>query len=79
MFISLDQAQEDKLDLICRKLRLAPGERFPRRAATTDPVDRDVRSFPHTHPSSDFETVGDIFSSAKNSPVGGTASRSSSP
>ena len=45
---------------------LAPGERFPRRAATTDPVDRDVRSFPHTHPSSDFETVGDIFSSAKN-------------
>lgn len=25
---SLDQAQEDKLDLICRKLRLRPGERF---------------------------------------------------
>jgi cyclopropane-fatty-acyl-phospholipid synthase len=25
---SLDQAQEDKLDLICRKLRLQPGERF---------------------------------------------------
>jgi acetyl/propionyl-CoA carboxylase alpha subunit len=24
-----------------------PGERFPRRAATNDPVDRDVRSFPH--------------------------------
>ena len=26
---------------------VAPGERFPRRAATTDPYDRDVRSFPH--------------------------------
>lgn len=25
---SLDQAQQDKLDLICRKLRLKPGERF---------------------------------------------------
>ena len=25
---SIDQAQYDKLDLICRKLRLAPGERF---------------------------------------------------
>lgn len=25
---SLDQAQEDKLELICRKLRLRPGERF---------------------------------------------------
>ena len=25
---SLDQAQENKLELICRKLRLAPGERF---------------------------------------------------
>ena len=24
----LDQAQEDKLDLVCRKLRLAPGERL---------------------------------------------------
>ncbi|OYD71437.1 acetyl/propionyl-CoA carboxylase alpha subunit [Rhodococcus sp. OK302] len=45
---------------------LAPGERFPRRAATSDPIDRDVRSFPHTHPSSDFETVGDVFSSVKN-------------
>jgi cyclopropane-fatty-acyl-phospholipid synthase len=25
---SLEQAQQDKLDMICRKLRLAPGERF---------------------------------------------------
>lgn len=45
---------------------IAPGERFPRRAVTSDPVDRDVRSFPHTHPSSDFTTVGDIFSAEKN-------------
>ena len=26
---------------------VAPGERFPRRATTTDPADRDVREFPH--------------------------------
>ncbi|OZC50606.1 fused acetyl/propionyl-CoA carboxylase subunit alpha/methylmalonyl-CoA decarboxylase subunit alpha [Rhodococcus sp. RS1C4] len=43
-----------------------PGERFPRRAVTADPTDRDVRSYPHVHPSSDFTTVGDIFSSATN-------------
>ena len=29
---------------------VAPGERFPRRAATTDPVERDVRSAPHEAP-----------------------------
>ncbi len=45
---------------------LAPGERFPRQAPTSDPVERDVRSFPHTHPSSDFTTVGDIFSAEAN-------------
>ena len=28
---------------------VAPGERFPRRAQTDDPVDRDVRAFPHPH------------------------------
>ena len=42
------------------------GERFPRRADTSDPVDRDVRAYPHVHPSSDFTTVGDIFSSSTN-------------
>ena len=26
---------------------VAPGERFPRRAETTDPIDRDVQSYPH--------------------------------
>jgi len=45
---------------------VAPGERFPRRAQTTDPVDRDVRTHPHDAPTSDFETVGDIFSQETN-------------
>ena len=45
---------------------VAPGERFPRRAPTTDPVDRDVRSFPHPATTSDFQTVGDIFSMQTN-------------
>ncbi|HYJ56074.1 MAG TPA: carboxyl transferase domain-containing protein, partial [Mycobacterium sp.] len=44
----------------------APGERFPRRADTTDPADRDVRAYPHTHPASEFRTVGDIFSPDTN-------------
>jgi acetyl-CoA carboxylase carboxyltransferase component len=45
---------------------VAPGERFPRRAETSDPTDRDVCSYPHVHPSSEFNTVGDIFSPATN-------------
>ncbi len=45
---------------------VAPGERFPRRAPSTDPLDRDVRSHPHHAPASDFETVGDIFSEETN-------------
>jgi acetyl/propionyl-CoA carboxylase alpha subunit/acetyl-CoA carboxylase carboxyltransferase component len=45
---------------------VAPGERFPRRADTSDPVDRDVCTFPHVHPSSEFTTVGDIFSASTN-------------
>ena len=44
----------------------APGERWARPAPTTDPADRDVRDFPHDHPSSDFTTVGDIFSATAN-------------
>jgi acetyl-CoA carboxylase carboxyltransferase component len=44
----------------------APGERWARPAPTEDPRDRDVRSFPHTHPASDFTTVGDIFSAEAN-------------
>ncbi|MDQ1627119.1 MAG: hypothetical protein QOI54_863 [Actinomycetota bacterium] len=45
---------------------VAPGEASPRRAASSDPVDRDVRTFPHEVPDSDFHTVGDIFSRETN-------------
>ncbi len=46
---------------------VAPGERFPRRAATSDPSDRDVRVFPHGRVDGiHFETVGDVFSEEKN-------------
>ena len=46
---------------------VAPGERFPRRVATTDPVDRDVRTFPHSAiPDCDFTVVGDVFSAERN-------------
>ena len=51
----------DHYDLTYR----APGERWPRRAATTDPVDRDVRSTPHHVEGVDFTTVGDIFSDTR--------------
>jgi len=45
---------------------VAPGERFPRPAATTDPDDRDVRSAPHVVEGVPFTTVGDIFSAEAN-------------
>jgi acetyl/propionyl-CoA carboxylase alpha subunit/acetyl-CoA carboxylase carboxyltransferase component len=45
---------------------VAPGERFPRRATTSDPTNRDVRPYPHEHPSSELMTVGDIFSETAN-------------
>ena len=44
---------------------VAPGERFPRRALSTDPVDRDVRPFPHASDSG-LATVGAIFSESSN-------------
>ncbi|BDG10879.1 carboxyl transferase domain-containing protein [Anaeromyxobacter paludicola] len=45
----------------------APGERFPRRAHTDDPVDRDVRASPHgPEGGAGFTTVGDVFSLEKN-------------
>jgi acetyl/propionyl-CoA carboxylase alpha subunit/acetyl-CoA carboxylase carboxyltransferase component len=44
----------------------APGESRPRRAATTDPTDRDISPFPHVSADSDFSTVGEIFSAATN-------------
>jgi acetyl-CoA carboxylase carboxyltransferase component len=45
---------------------VVPGEPAPRRAKSSDPVDRDVCVFPHDVPDSDFRTVGDIFSSLTN-------------
>ena len=45
---------------------VAPGERFPRRAETSDPADRDIGSAPHIAPESDLATVGEIFSEATN-------------
>ncbi|MEV0105149.1 carboxyl transferase domain-containing protein [Nocardia sp. NPDC050799] len=45
---------------------VVPGEKGPRRAPTTDPVDRDISGFPHVMADSDFTTVGQIFSAAAN-------------
>ena len=45
---------------------VAPGERFPRRAETGDPLDRDVRESPHEAADSDLETVGEIFTEDTN-------------
>lgn len=42
---------------------VSPGERFPRRANTSDPLDRDVREYPHAI---DFDSLGDVFSGEKN-------------
>src|SRR3954469_16201236 len=43
-----------------------PGEEGPRRAVTSDPVDRDICGYPHAVPDSEFTTVGDIFSAEAN-------------
>ncbi|WP_439680749.1 carboxyl transferase domain-containing protein [Embleya sp. MST-111070] len=48
------------------RTHVVPGEAMPRRAPTSDPVDRDVRDFPHTWAGSDFTTVGEIFSAEHN-------------
>src|SRR5262249_12127431 len=45
---------------------VAPGERFPRRADSSDPVDRDVRGAPHRAVGSALATVGDVFSDTSN-------------
>ncbi len=46
---------------------VAPGERFPRRAATSDPIDRDVQSYPHANGHENtFARVGEIFSDETN-------------
>ncbi len=44
-----------------------PGERFPRRSATTDPIERDVQTFPHSENGEDgFALVGEILSDETN-------------
>jgi acetyl/propionyl-CoA carboxylase alpha subunit/acetyl-CoA carboxylase carboxyltransferase component len=45
---------------------VVPGEEHPRRAATTDPFDRDISDYPHAGADSDFATVGEIFSAGTN-------------
>ncbi|WP_433192833.1 biotin carboxylase N-terminal domain-containing protein [Nocardia sp. CA-107356] len=42
----------------------APGEATPRRADSTDPVQRDITGFPHPGP--DFATLGEVFSATVN-------------
>ncbi len=42
---------------------VAPGERWARPAASTDPADRDVRGMPH---GGQFETVGEVFDEISN-------------
>lgn len=43
---------------------VSPGERFPRRAHTNDPSDRDVGPSPHT--GEGFDTIGDVFNVQSN-------------
>ncbi|HVO82163.1 MAG TPA: carboxyl transferase domain-containing protein [Terriglobales bacterium] len=46
---------------------VAPGERFPRQAVTADPIDRDVRAYPHgSGGEQGFTRAGDIFSDETN-------------
>ena len=43
------------------------GERFPRKAQSTDPADRDITQFPYGQDAAgDFATVGEIFSDEHN-------------
>ncbi|MDT7611925.1 MAG: hypothetical protein QOG96_6428, partial [Pseudonocardiales bacterium] len=45
---------------------LAPGERFPRPAPTTDPIGRNVGDSPHAGPGTDFTELGQIFAADTN-------------
>ena len=46
---------------------VVPGERFPRRRPTSDPLDRDVRTSPHDQvPGTTFTTVAQVFDTATN-------------
>ncbi len=46
---------------------VAAGERFPRKVLTLDPIERDVRDFPHDENGGEgFKSVGEIFSDETN-------------
>ena len=45
---------------------VAPRERFPRRAVTSDPAGRDIGESEHVAPGSTLSRVGDVFSDATN-------------
>jgi acetyl-CoA carboxylase carboxyltransferase component len=45
---------------------VAPGERFPRRAVTSDPAGRDIGESGHVAPGSSLARVADIFSDTTN-------------
>ena len=55
---------------------VAPGERFPRRAHTTDPIERDVRSAPHAAPGSRPDATS--VTCSRTPPTPGARSRSTS-
>ncbi|WP_285596665.1 carboxyl transferase domain-containing protein [Kineosporia sp. NBRC 101731] len=44
---------------------IVPGETVPRSAPTTDPIDRDIRDYPHPS-GEEFTTVGEVFSAEHN-------------
>ncbi|AEA23811.1 Biotin carboxylase., Propionyl-CoA carboxylase [Pseudonocardia dioxanivorans CB1190] len=44
----------------------APGERFPRPAPTSDPVDRDISDSPHVGAGCEFTRLGEVFAPATN-------------
>jgi acetyl-CoA carboxylase carboxyltransferase component len=45
---------------------VVPGETGPRRAHSSDPIDRDISDYPHPVDGTDFRTVGEIFARATN-------------
>ena len=45
---------------------VAPGERFPRRARTSDRADRDVGKAPNNAPGSELKRIADVFSDSSN-------------
>jgi acetyl/propionyl-CoA carboxylase alpha subunit/acetyl-CoA carboxylase carboxyltransferase component len=61
---------EDACHILLRHYQhtyVAPGERFPRRAVTTDALDRNVQDYPHGEGNgSGFARVGDVFSDEAN-------------